>query len=88
MNILKAIAFMGIGPSDYVFHKEDDKKQRMSPEAIIAGVKNIQRKAGSEPPLTLTDVRASATTALAEGGVDNFHIMLWGNWQTDQLQVQ
>ena len=59
----------------------------MDPATIIQGVKNIQKRAGCQPQLTLTDVRASATTALVEGGVNSYHIMLWGNWQTDQLQV-
>ena len=87
LNILKGLAYLKIGPSDYIFHREGDKRQRMDPATIIQGVKNIQKRAGCHPQLTLTDIRASATTALVEGGVNSYHIMLWGNWQTDQLQV-
>ena len=76
LNILKAVAFMNIGPSQYLFHKEGEKDERMDPSAIIQGVKQIQKKAGCDPVLTLTDIRASATTSLAEGGVSNFHIMV------------
>lgn len=87
LNLLKGIAYLGIGPNDYIFHLEGQKEQQMSSSSIIQGVKNLQRQASCSPVLTLTDVRASATSALAQGGVSTYLIMLWGNWSTNQIEA-
>lgn len=88
LNIMKAIAYLRVGPDDFICHKEGFKQEQMESASIIASVKALQTQAKSSPALTLTDIRASATSALAEGGVSNYLIMLWGNWQTSQIQVR
>ena len=69
---------MKIGPEDYLFHTKGQKDQSMLSSSLIAGVKQLQKRAHSEPALTITDIRASATSTLAEGGVGSYLIMLWG----------
>ena len=78
LNIMKGLAFMKIGPEDYLFHIKGQKNQPMLSSSLIAGVKQLQKQAHSEPALTITDIRASATSTLAEGGVGSYLIMLWG----------
>ena len=84
-TILQALVYMRIGPEDFLFHKDNNKSERMEPASIIAGVKALQRQAGSQPALTLTDVRSSATSALVSGGVPAFLVMMWGNWDSNMI---
>lgn len=86
LTVLKAVAYMKLGPEDFLFHRDGCKSERMDPASLIASVKNLQKKAGSHPVLTLTDIRSSATTALVEGGVSSYVVMMWGNWETSQLK--
>ena len=68
------IAYLGIGSRDYVFHKQHCRREQMRSSAIIASVKTIQKKAGCDQLFTRTDMRASATTILADRGVSAFNI--------------
>ena len=86
LNIMKAIIFLHIGPEDFLFHREEDRREQIDPASLIASVKAVQIKAKSAPALTLTDVRASATSALAENGVSAYLIQLWGGWSSSQLK--
>ena len=86
LNIMKAIIYLRIGPEDFLFHREGEKDEQIDPASLIASVKAVQIKAKSVPALTLTDVRASATSALAESGVSSYLIQLWGGWSSSQLK--
>ena len=86
LNVMKAILFLRVGPEDYLFHRDGDRREKIDPAVLISSVKAVQVKAGSLPALTLTDVRASATSALAEAGVSSYLIQVWGNWANSQLK--
>ena len=73
-NVLAIIAYLGIGSRDFVFHKQFCKREQMRSSAIIAAVKATQERAGCDQLFTLTDMRASATTILADRGVSAFNI--------------
>ena len=73
-NVLAIIAYLGIGSRDYVFHKQHCRREQMRSSAIIAAVKATQERAGCDQLFTLTDMRASATTTLADRGVSAFNI--------------
>ena len=57
LTILKALAFLRVGPSDYLFHKIGDKHSQILPSTLVGSIKNVQKLAFFSPLVTITDIR-------------------------------
>ena len=56
--VAKALAFLKIGPTSYLFHKCGDKESQILPSTLVGSMKAIQRKAKFSPVVTITDIRS------------------------------
>ena len=55
--ILRALAFLKIGPSHFLFHKIGDKQSQILPSTLVGSIKSVQRAAFFAPIVTITDIR-------------------------------
>ena len=102
LTILRALAFLRVGPSHFLFHKAGDKQSQILPSTLVGSIKSVQKAASFTPVVTITDIRslfclsdlmfiyilfrASAVSALARAQVDATAIQVWGGWETSQLK--
>ena len=57
LTILKALAFLKIGPSHFLFHKVGDKQSQILPSTLVGSIKSVQKAASFAPVVTITDIR-------------------------------
>ena len=59
----------------------------MKAASLINSLKNVQEQANSSPVMTLTDVRASAVSALGKARIQTNALLAWGGWSSNMLRV-
>ena len=58
----------------------------MKAASLINSLKNVQEQANSSPVMTLTDVRASAVSALGKARIQTNALLAWGGWSSNMLR--
>ena len=93
LTILRALAFLRVGPSHFLFHKAGDKQSQILPSTLVGSIKSVVTITDIRSLFCLSDLifiyilfRASAVSALARAQVDATAIQVWGGWETSQLK--
>ena len=76
-NILEALRYLRITPDSFLFHAQGDKENQMKPASLVTSIKRLQKVAGSNPQLTVTDIRSSAISALSMAAINPKLIEVW-----------
>ena len=85
--IVRSVLHLHITGDTFLMHKKNRPFHQMKAASLINSLKNVQEQANSSPVMTLTDVRASAVSALGKARIQTNALLAWGGWSSNMLRV-